>query len=153
VEYVLSGLDAELAMSVCEVRFERPAPVIGTWDRVRIEQICRNLLSNAIRYGAGRPIDIRLGSDDFFAVLEIRDHGVGIEKRHQQRIFDRFERGAIASRGGGFGVGLWVVKSVCLALGGTVSVESDVAKGAKFTVVLPRRRAAVVDPTRETPPS
>jgi signal transduction histidine kinase len=65
---------------------------------------------------------------------------VGIDRQHQQRIFERFERGSVDRRGEGFGVGLWVVKSICLALGGTVSVESDIGKGAKFVVILPRKR-------------
>ena len=144
---VISGFEAELAMSECEVRFGPAAPLVGVWDRMRIEQIGRNLLSNAIRYGAGRPIEIRIEGDESFAVLEVRDHGVGIDKPHQQRIFERFERGHVDRRGGGFGVGLWIVKSICLALGGTVSVESEVGKGATFTVILPRKRQAQHDRT------
>ena len=145
VRDVLSGFEAELAVSECEVHFERSAPLIGSWDRMRLEQVCRNLLSNAIRYGAGRPIDIRTDGDEFFAVLEIRDHGAGIDKQHQQRIFERFERGHAERRGGGFGVGLWVVKSICSAMGGTVSVDSEVGQGAQFVVILPRRRQAQHD--------
>jgi signal transduction histidine kinase len=137
---VISGFQAELAMSECEVRLEHTGPLVGLWDRMRIEQVCRNLLSNAFRYGARRPIDVRIEGDDAFVVLTVRDYGVGIDRQHQQRIFERFERGSVDRRGEGFGVGLWVVKSICLALGGTVSVESDIGKGAKFVVILPRKR-------------
>ena len=140
VRDVMASFQAELAMSESEVRLEQSGPLVGLWDRMRIEQVCRNLLSNAIRYGAGRPIDIRIEGDELFVLLEVRDHGVGIDKQHQERIFERFERGPVDRRGGGFGVGLWVVKNICLALGGTVSVESDVGKGARFVVVLPRKR-------------
>jgi signal transduction histidine kinase len=137
---VIASFEPELAIAACEVRFEANQPVVGRWDGMRIEQICRNLLSNAIRYGASRPIDVRIDGDDFFAVLEVRDYGVGIDPQHQQKIFERFERGAVDRRGGGFGVGLWVVKNICLAFGGTVSVESEPGKGAKFVVILPRNR-------------
>jgi signal transduction histidine kinase len=75
-----------------------------------------------------------------FVLLECATTVSGIDKQHQERIFERFERGPVDRRGGGFGVGLWVVKNICLALGGTVSVESDVGKGARFVVVLPRKR-------------
>jgi len=140
VRDVIGSVQAELAMSECEVRLEQTGSVVGLWDRMRLEQICRNLLSNAIRYGAGRPIDIRIDADEVFAVLEVCDYGVGIDRQHQERIFERFERGPVDRRGGGFGVGLWVVKNICLALGGTVSVESEVGKGARFVVILPRKR-------------
>jgi signal transduction histidine kinase len=140
VRDVIASFEAELAMSECEVRLEQTGPIVGSWDRMRIEQVCRNLLSNAIRYGAGRPIDIHIEGDELFVVLEFRDHGVGIDKEHQERIFDRFERGPVGRRGGGFGVGLWVVKNICLAFGGTVSVASEVGRGARFVVTLPRKR-------------
>jgi two-component system OmpR family sensor kinase len=142
---VVASFQAELAISECEVRLEQTGPMSGLWDRMRIEQVCRNLLSNAIRYGAGQPIDIRIEGNELFAILEVRDYGVGIDKQHQQRIFERFERGPVDRRGGGFGVGLWIVKNICLALGGTVGVESDVGKGAKFVVILPRTRDARTD--------
>ena len=137
---VIDGFEAELAMAECELRFEQTARLVGVWDRMRIEQVCRNLLSNAIRYGAGRPIDIRVGGDDFFAVLEVRDYGVGIDEQHQRRIFERFELGHPDRRAGGFGIGLWVVKNICRALGGSVSVESEVGRGARFVVILPHNR-------------
>ena len=110
----------------------------GSWDLLRIEQICRNLVSNAIRFGAGRPIDVVVDADPEFATLEVRDHGVGIAPALHTRIFERFERGA-EQRSGGFGIGLWVVKSICVAMGGTVAVESELGEGACFTVMLPRR--------------
>jgi signal transduction histidine kinase len=145
VRDVIRSFQAELAISECEVRLEQTGPLLGLWDRLRIEQVCRNLLSNAIRYGAGQPIDVRIEGDELFVVLEVRDHGVGIDKQYQERIFERFERGPVDRRGGGFGVGLWVVKNICLALGGTVSVASEVGRGAKFVVILPRKRPAQHD--------
>jgi signal transduction histidine kinase len=142
VHDVVRALEPELAIARCPVRLQVARDVTGYWDRIRLEQVCRNLISNAIRYGAGRPIDIRLEQDDEFATLEVRDHGIGIERQHQDRIFERFERVHPERHHGGFGFGLWVVKNICVALGGTVTVESEPGKGTTFTVVLPRRRHA-----------
>jgi signal transduction histidine kinase len=138
---VIASFEGELTAARCEVRLRDAGGASGQWDRLRLEQVCRNLLSNAVRFGAGRPIDVGIDADDQFAVLEIRDHGVGIEREHQQRIFERFERVRAARRTGGFGVGLWVTRMICTALGGTVNVESELGQGARFTVVLPRQHS------------
>ena len=134
---VIDTLEAELAVARCKLTFSERAPATGAWDRLRLEQICHNLLSNAIRFGAGRPIDVLVDADEDFATLQVRDHGIGIERDHQTRIFERFERG-MEQRSGGFGIGLWVVKTVCVAMGGTVAVDSELGNGARFTVMLPR---------------
>jgi signal transduction histidine kinase len=145
VREVISTFEAELAVARCKVTMTERGEARGTWDRVRLEQICRNLVSNAIRFGAGRPIEIVVSADDDFATLQVRDHGVGIAPAQHGRIFERFERGT-AQRSGGFGIGLWVVKNICAAMGGTVSLESEPGEGACFTVMLPRRnqREAVI---------
>jgi signal transduction histidine kinase len=140
VRDVLSTFEAELAVSRCELSFSQRGETTGTWDRLRLEQICRNLLSNAVRFGAGRPIEVVVAGDADFATLEVCDHGVGIPPDQQARIFERFERGS-APRSGGFGIGLWIVRNICVAMGGTVSVVSEPGEGACFTVMLPRRSA------------
>jgi PAS domain S-box-containing protein len=140
VREVLSTFEAELAVARCKVTFSERGDATGWWDRLRVEQICRNLISNAIRFGAGRPIDVVVHADEDFATLQVRDHGVGIEPDHQARIFERFERG-MEQRSGGFGIGLWVVKNICVAMGGRITVESALGEGARFTVMLPRRKA------------
>ena len=139
VREVISTFEAELAVGRCKLSYTERGDATGYWDRVRLEQICRNLLSNAIRFGAGRPIEVLVDADKDFATLQVRDHGVGIPPDQQTRIFERFERGA-EQRSGGFGIGLWVVKNVCVAMGGTISVESEPGEGARFTVMLPRRK-------------
>jgi signal transduction histidine kinase len=138
VRDVIATFDAELGVARCTLVFAERNEATGSWDLLRIEQICRNLVSNAIRFGAGRPIDVVVDADPEFATLQVRDQGVGIAPKLHSRIFERFERGA-EQRSGGFGIGLWVVKSICIAMGGTVSVESDLGEGACFTVRLPRR--------------
>jgi PAS domain S-box-containing protein len=137
VREVIATFDAEMAIARCQLVWSQRGEATGWWDRMRLEQICRNLMSNAIRFGAGRPIEVVVDGDRDFAMLQVRDHGVGIAPHHHARIFERFERGL--ERSGGFGIGLWVVKSVCVAMGGSISVESQVGEGACFTVMLPRR--------------
>jgi signal transduction histidine kinase len=138
VRDVISTFEAELAVARCKLTLTESGDASGTWDRVRLEQICRNLVSNAIRFGAGRPIDVSVSADEDFATLQVRDHGVGIAAAQHARIFERFERAA-EQRSGGFGIGLWIVRNICVAMGGTVSVASTLGDGACFTVMLPRR--------------
>jgi signal transduction histidine kinase len=140
VREVLDGFDAELAVARCKLTLSERREATGVWDRLRVEQICRNLLSNAIRFGAGRPIEVTVNADHDFASLAIRDHGIGIAADQQSKIFERFEQG-VERRSGGFGIGLWIVRNISVAMGGTVSVESAVGDGACFTVLLPRRPA------------
>jgi signal transduction histidine kinase len=136
---VLASFEAELAVAKCEVRVETPTTVIGWWDRLRLDQICRNLVSNAIRFGAGRPIDVTVEADESHATLTVRDYGIGIPPHKQDLIFERFELGQEGCRSGGFGIGLWVVRNVCTAMEGSITVGSSVGAGAIFAVTLPRR--------------
>lgn len=135
---VAAGFEREASAAGCELRVAGTGPLVGRWDRVRLEQIISNLVSNAVRYGAGAPIDIEVRAAGQNAKLSVRDHGVGIALEDQRRIFDRFERVKQRTSPGGFGVGLWVVKTLCDALGGTITVESTPGDGATFTVSLPR---------------
>jgi signal transduction histidine kinase len=140
VREVIDACEAELAVARCKLILSDSGHATGEWDRLRVEQVCRNLLSNAIRFGAGRPIEVVVDADRDFASLTVRDHGVGIPIDQQSKIFERFEQGG-ERRNGGFGIGLWLVRNLCLAMGGAVSVESTPNEGACFTVLLPRRPA------------
>jgi signal transduction histidine kinase len=141
VREVIGTFESELAVARCTLTLVEREEATGSWDRMRLEQVCRNLISNAIRFGAGQPITISVEADRDFATLTVRDHGVGIAPELHTRIFDRFERG-VERRSGGFGIGLWVVKNLCVAMGGTISVDSRLGEGACFTVMLPRRDGA-----------
>ena len=140
VREVIDGFEAELAVARCKLTLSARGTATGSWDRVRVEQVVRNLLSNAIRFGAGRPIEVAVDTDHDFASVSIRDHGIGIAPDQQAKIFERFERGP-EQRSGGFGIGLWIVRNICVAMGGAVSVDSTLGEGACFTVMLPRRPA------------
>jgi len=123
----------------CELRLDAGRPVAGWWDRTRVDQILGNLLSNAIKYGAGKPIDLRVEGTEEAARLVVRDRGIGIAPDQQARIFGRFERAVSERHYGGFGLGLWIVKQILDALGGSIRVESAPGQGSTFVVDLPRR--------------
>jgi two-component system CheB/CheR fusion protein len=120
-----------------EVRADLAPGVIGWWDRGRLEQVVTNLLTNAFRYGEGRPIEVKVRSDGEWATISVRDQGIGIAAKDQERIFERFERVSGESATGGLGVGLYIVKQVAAAHGGTVKVHSAPGEGSTFVVALP----------------
>ena len=139
VREVATGAERELAAARCDLRLDMPARALGSWDRLRLEQIVGNLLSNAIRYGAGKPITIRLRERADRVELTIEDQGIGIAEQDQERIFDRFERAGKTRSSGGFGIGLWTVRQCCRAMGGEVAVRSRSNLGSSFSVTLPRQ--------------
>jgi signal transduction histidine kinase len=130
-------LRAEAARAGCPLRVRAQGPIIGRWDHARLEQVAVNLASNALKYGAGKPVEIAATAAGRRGRLWVRDHGVGIDPHDQARIFERFERAASVRHVGGIGVGLWVVKHIVDGLGGTISVESQLGAGSTFTVELP----------------
>jgi PAS domain S-box-containing protein len=114
-------------------------PAIGTWDGSRIDQVITNLVGNAIRYAAATPIEVAVSGRDDAVVIEVRDRGPGLPESQLARIFERFERAASMRHYGGLGLGLYVVRQVVEAHGGTVSARNAVGGGACFTVQLPLR--------------
>jgi len=111
--------------------------VQGSWDRLRLEQVVTNLVSNAVKYGKGNPIAVSLEVAAGRAVIQVRDHGIGILPGQQQKIFERFERAVGPREFGGFGLGLWITRQIVEASGGEVTVESEPGVGSLFTVRLP----------------
>lgn len=116
-------------------------PVLGTWDRLATEQVLDNLVSNAIRYGDGKPVNVDLAADEHRVSLRVVDQGIGISASDQAKIFERFEQGSSAPRSGGFGIGLWLSKKLAQAQGGELQVESELGQGSTFIVSLPRHIA------------
>ena len=135
---VCAGFAREAASGGSTIVLSAPGDVVGQWDRLRVEQIVRNLVSNAVRFGAGQPVEVAVSGDDDTGVLSVTDHGVGIAPGHHDKIFARGERINGHQYRGGFGVGLWVVRTLCTAMGGQVAVDSELGRGARFTVRLPR---------------
>ena len=111
--------------------------LVGLWDKIRIEQVLTNLLTNAIRYGKGSQIGVYLDAKEDGFLLAVTDRGIGIQKEHLEKIFDRFERSTAGGEGYGLGLGLYITKQIVLAHGGKVWVDSNLGRGSTFYVQVP----------------
>ncbi len=129
-----------------QLTFEGESPAAGFWDKTRIEQIVTNLVTNAVKYGGGKPVAVSVTADEGQATLTVRDQGLGIAPEDQDLLFHRFFRGK-RSDADGFGLGLWIVQQLVTLHEGKVSVKSELGKGSTFTVVLPRKLEQTPTPT------
>jgi signal transduction histidine kinase len=136
VRRVLAASSAMAEHAHCDLAVTLDDSISGDWDAGAVEQIIENLLSNALRYGAGKPIGVTVQSLEGAALVEVSDGGLGIENADQERIFDRFHRvpGATVS---GFGVGLWISRALARAMEGDVTVRSSPGAGSTFILQLP----------------
>jgi signal transduction histidine kinase len=137
VRQAVEHLQPQLATSRCPVTIECEAPAIGRWDPFRLDQVITNLLTNAAKFGAGKPIEIRVEPVGDTARLTVTDHGIGIDPKRLPYVFDRFERAVPWSNYGGLGLGLYIARSIVLAHGGTITADSEPGAGSTFTVILP----------------
>ncbi len=134
----LDRLKAQALRSGTPLALVAPQPVIGRWDRVRLDQVLSNLLSNALKYGAGCPVDLEVRAEGEVAIAVVRDRGIGIALESQERIFTKFERAVPDRQFGGLGLGLWICRESVEAMGGRIEVTSSVGEGSAFTIRLPR---------------
>lgn len=136
VRTVVEHYQSELKEAGCSVE-ENLASIQGYWDPIRIEQVVVNLLTNAMKYGAGKPIEISTWIDGDQARLVVSDHGIGIKKEDQKKIFERFERVAPLTGYRGLGLGLYITREIVKGHGGSIRVESEPGRGSTFIVELP----------------
>ena len=111
--------------------------ITGLWDLARIESAIENLITNAIKYGRGKPVAVAAGIEDRFAVITVKDLGIGISEKDKFKIFERFERAVSVKNFGGLGLGLYIARKIVEAHGGSIQVESKLGKGSVFSVKLP----------------
>jgi len=126
------------------IRVAAETALLGEWDSARLERVLDNLLGNAIKYTPdGGVITVIVVRDDdetgAWAVLSVRDPGVGIPAEDVPRIFDRFQRAGNVGRIGGSGIGLAVARQIVEQHGGSISVDSVEGTGSTFTIRLPLR--------------
>lgn len=142
VQDVVVRFAADAAKADCEILLQADEPVVGHWDRMRLEQVVVNLLSNAMKFGAGQPIEMIVSGIGEQVQIQVRDHGIGISAEAQQRIFQRYERASDSRDYNGLGLGLYIVQRIVEAHGGHITLASEPGAGTVFTVLLPRKAAA-----------
>jgi signal transduction histidine kinase len=150
VQDVVDQLSVELARAGCEVSLVLQPRVSGLWDRTRLEQALTHLLSNAAKFGAGHPIELRVEQREDRAYLTVRDEGIGLAPEALERVFGRFERAVSSREYGGLGLGLFLTRRIAEAHGGHVRVTSQPGEGATFVLELPaspRAPSYVPEPT------
>jgi signal transduction histidine kinase len=152
VREVVTESQDVLRGSCSEVRFRRVGQAVGNWDRGALRNVVRQLLSNASKFGRGRPIDVEVLAPPGRAAVIVRDQGIGIAKENQDRIFERYERAVSERHYGGLGLGLWIAREVIAAHGGALRVRSVETVGSEFTVELPLGGARSQSRTPSGPP-
>jgi len=137
VRDVLDHLQPLFESSQTPVTLKSEPQLLGQWDRLLLEQIVTNLLTNAAKYGNAKPVEITLSTDGSAATIEVRDRGIGIAEEDFPGLFGQFQR--VGSRAGtpGLGLGLWITRQCARNLGGEVDLTSRLGDGTIFVVTLP----------------
>ena len=117
------------------VEFSAPPSLHGRWDKLRVEETLLNLVSNAVKYGAGQPVRVEVAPHHGALRLVVSDKGPGIKPEDQEKIFQPFAR--LTESQQGVGLGLWIVRKIVQAHGGTIELASIPGDGTRVTVVLP----------------
>ncbi|MCY1018401.1 sensor histidine kinase [Pyxidicoccus sp. MSG2] len=139
---VLGRFDHEMQRAGTAVHLHAPGALPGRWDRARVDGVVTHLVSNALKYGQGQPVELEVtAAPEDFARLVVRDRGIGIPPEQQAHLFQRFGRAVPLRHYGGFGLGLWFSRQVVEAHGGRIHLESAPGVGTTVTVELPREPA------------
>jgi len=141
VREVCAELVPQAERASCPLELHLPEPVYGQWDLLRLEQVVTNLVSNALKYGAGSAVRVVLRQEGTEAVLGVADGGIGIAPGQLARIFGKFERAVSERYYGGLGLGLYIVQQIVRAHGGSIQVASTPGAGSTFTVRIPLQPA------------
>jgi signal transduction histidine kinase len=137
VRQAVEALSADAARSGSELQLEIAGPVRVRADPVHLARVVTNLVSNAIKYGSQRPIEVSVGREACSARVVVRDRGIGVAPADRERIFGRFERAVSTGNYGGLGLGLFISRQIVEAHHGTVRIEPSDGAGTSFVVELP----------------
>jgi signal transduction histidine kinase len=137
LERVVSDLSLQAAATGCKLSLQPHPPVEGCWDEFRIEQVVVNLLTNALRYGGGQPVEVSVQYADDTVRIDVRDEGKGIAPSDLERIFEPYERGARNGEPKGLGLGLYISRQLAISHGGELRVTSKPGEGSTFSLILP----------------
>jgi two-component system, OmpR family, sensor kinase len=139
--------EAVAAHQRCVLEYDIEDGISAVCDPIAVEQIVDNLPSNALKFGAGKPVTLQFRSEGSAAALTVQDAGIGMAIDQQERIFGRFEQVVANHSGGGFGLGLWIASRLVAAMNGRISVSSQPGAGSRFTVTLPLSHPPTMDRT------
>jgi signal transduction histidine kinase len=134
---VFEGFKQQFEMAEVKATLHVEDELKANFDPHRIEQVISNLLANAIKYGAGSPVEMIVRRNKNEAEIIVKDEGPGISQADQGRIFKRYERAISANEVSGLGLGLFISEQILQSHGGHVRVESDLKKGSKFIINMP----------------
>lgn len=137
LERVISDLSLQANATGCKLSLQPHPPVQGCWDEFRIEQVVVNLLTNALRYGGGQPVEVSVQYAENLVRIHVRDEGKGIAPADLDRIFEPYERGARNGEPKGLGLGLYISRQLAVSHGGELRVTSKPGEGSTFTLILP----------------
>jgi PAS domain S-box-containing protein len=136
-EDVVERLREPATRTGTSVRIRGESSTTGNWDRLRLDQVLTNLISNAITHGGRTPVEVVLSHEAGKCIVEVCDRGPGLAPEDLERIFERFERAAPMRHFGGLGLGLYISRQIVEAHGGVVSARNREGGGACFRVELP----------------
>lgn len=134
---VVEAINEQAVAAGSSVSLQAPPALPMEGDEFRIEQVITNLLTNALRYGGGKPVTVTVRTRDGHACVSVRDQGVGISQTDQERIFEQFERASGSEQVPGLGLGLFISRQIVQAHHGRIEVRSTLGEGAEFILHLP----------------
>lgn len=137
IQEVCDRLEETAARAGSRIRVDASPTDRVLGDRLRLDQALTNLVSNAIKYGAGKDILVSSASEASRVRIDVQDDGIGVSARDAERIFGRFERAVSSEHYGGLGLGLFIANQVVTAHGGSIELRSQEGQGTTFTVWLP----------------
>jgi len=136
---VLDAIQEQAARIGVDITLSAPPELTIVGDEFRVEQVVTNLLTNALRYGGGKPVAMAVGVREELpeAFVSVRDQGMGVKPEDQERIFEQFERTEGAAQVAGLGLGLYIARQIAQAHEGRLEVRSAAGEGAEFILSLP----------------
>lgn len=137
LERVVSDLSLQAATTGSSLTLRPHEGVDGCWDEFRVEQVIVNLLTNALRYGCGQPVEVSVERSGEMVRIDVRDQGKGIAPSDLERIFEPYERGARNGEPKGLGLGLYISRQLAISHGGELRVASKPGEGSVFSLILP----------------
>lgn len=153
IESAMRAVEPAAALGDVSLQAGNQSSAVVMGNRLRLEQIFVNLLDNAVKFNRpGGSVTVEYTAGPSFVEVSIRDTGIGIPSEDLKRIFDRFYRvdKARSRRVGGTGLGLSIVKESLAQMGGTISVESQLGSGTKFTVRMKGANGTVSDKSMQS---